>query len=268
MKLLVVTPTLGSSRWLKDTVESVERFAPGSRQILVAPREKMEALRKEFPAVEVVPERGGGMYAAINDGVAAAGGAWDAFTYLNDDDVLGPNFAAATRLMSATTGEGIVYGRVALIGAGGESLGALSISPVPNLNRELWEQRIEPLFQQGTLVNRAAWNRLAGFDETLRFCGDSEFLARACVKGVQFQRAAGGPVAAFRLRAGQLTKNRTAMEAERKKVDEKLGLRAKRKQGRHLLALMIFRVWNLPVYAGRVRRFGFVSFNEAMRRVE
>ena len=98
-----------------------------------------------------------------------------------------------------------------------------------------------------------------------RLCGDSEFLARLCVRGVPAVRV-GDEVAAFRLRSGQLTKNRPAMIEERARVDEKLGLRAGPLTVRHRWARLVFRAANLPVYAGRILRHGFVSFDQLLER--
>ena len=54
---------------------------------------------------------------------------------------------------------------------------------------------------------------MGGFDESFRFCGDTEYMARACVAGLPFRCATLRNVAAFRLRAGQLTKNLPVMQA-------------------------------------------------------
>ena len=266
MKILVVTPTLGESPWLAETVASVAALPLACAHVLVAPADAVPALAARFPRATVVAEPGGGMYAAINAGLAAARD-WDAFTYLNDDDRLLPRFAAVARA-AETAGDRplIVYGGVRLIDAQGRRLGAIPISPAASLNRALYAQRLEPVFQHGTLVTRAALRSLGGFDASLRFCGDSEFLARACVTGVPFVRAGGAAVAAFRLRAGQLTKNRAALVAERARVDEKLGLLASRITLRHRWARLIFRGANLPIYAERVARHGFVSFDELLAR--
>lgn len=208
---------------------------------------------------------GSGMYAAINTGLTGVEN-WDAFTYLNDDDLLLPGFSAA---VGAITHQGkqpsLAYGGVRLIDAEGRRLGAIPVSHQPTFNRELYAQRIEPVYQHGTLVSRAAWEQQGGFDPAFRFCGDSEFLARLCVRGVPAVHV-GGEVAAFRLRGGQLTKNRPAMLAERARVDQKLGLRVARLTTRHHWARLVFRVANLPVYAGRILRHGFVSFDELLER--
>jgi hypothetical protein len=266
MKLLVLTPTLGESRWLEETVASVAGLPVACRHVLIAPEKAVSVLSARFPAAQVVPERGVGMYAAINAGLAEVGD-WDAFTYLNDDDLLLPNFAAVAQT-AARAGDRplIVYGRVRLIDAQGRRLGAIPVSPAPSLNRALYAQRIEPVYQHGTLVTRAALGALGGFDETMRFCGDSEFLARACVTGVPFAHVGGAAVAAFRLRAGQLSKNRAALVAERARVDQKLGLLTSGMTLRHRWVRWRFRGANLCVYAERIARHGLVSFNELLTR--
>lgn len=265
MKILVVTPTLGQSAWLAETVASVAGLPVVCQHVLVCPAGARAELEKRFPQTQAVTEPGGGMYAAINAGIAAATGTWDAFTYINDDDLLLPGFAAqALILKRAGSGPMIAYGNVKLIDGRGRRLGAISVSPFPSLNRALYAQRLEPVYQHGTLVTRAALDALGGFDGSLRFCGDSEFLARACVSGVPFVRVGGGAVAAFRLHAGQLTKNRPAMLAERAQVDVKLGLLAPQSAIRRWWARFLFRTANLPVYAERVVRHGFVSFDELL----
>jgi hypothetical protein len=262
--MLVVTPTLGTSPWLAETVASVARLPVAGRQVLVCPAAVRAELEKRFPSVQVVTEPGGGMYAAINAGLAAVPD-WEACTYLNDDDVLLPNFAAVARALAGAAGRPMIaYGGVRLIDAQGRRLGAIPVSPDPALNRALYALRIEPVYQHGTLISRAAMDALGGFDAALRFCGDSEFLARACLKDVPFVRVRGGAVAAFRLHAGQLTKNRPAMLAERAQVDAKLGLLAPPPAGRRGWARLVFRVANLPWYVERVARHGWVTFDELL----
>jgi len=265
MKILVLTPTLGCSAWLDQTVSSVAGLAVECRHLLVCPASVRADLERRFPQLQVVTEPEGGMYAAINAGLSAAAGGWDAFTYINDDDLLLPGFACQVEtLKHAGSGPMIAYGNVKLIDGQGRRLGAIPVSPFPSLNRALYAQRIEPVYQHGTLVTRLALNALLGFDGSFQFCGDSEFLARACLAGTQFVRTGGNPVAAFRLRTGQLTKNRAAMLAERARVDEKLGLLAPQSAIRGAWSRLVFRAANLPVYGERVLRHGWMSFDELL----
>jgi glycosyltransferase involved in cell wall biosynthesis len=262
LQLLVVTPTLGQSPWLDETVASVAGQSFPCAHVLVAPLAAVPDLARRYPHVRVVTEPGGGMYAAINAGLAAVEN-WRAFTYINDDDLLLPRLA---RVMArARTAEArIVYGGVRLINTQGRRIGAIPISPVPSLNRLLYAQRTEPVFQHGTIVTRAVVERLGPFDTTLRFCGDSEFLARACVAGIPFVCATKQVVAAFRLRAGQLTKDLPAMLAEHHVVYNKHRLPAERITLKHRWARFVFRMANLPVYAERVARHGFITFGEQL----
>jgi hypothetical protein len=261
MKLLVVTPTLGQSQWLGETAASVPA---GGEHVLVAPAELLAALGAQYPGATVVREPGGGMYAAIN---AALKGRhdWDAFTYINDDDLLLPNFAAV-RQRAERGGNGIFYGGVRLIDAQGRRFGSIPISPSPAFHRDLYAQRIEPVYQHGTIITRSVFEALGGFDASFRFCGDSELLARACSSGVAFHCATRKEVAAFRVRAGQLTQHRPAMLAERARVDEKLVLLAPRAGGHPRRARWRFRAANLGIYAERIARHGFVSFDELLVR--
>jgi len=265
-RLLVVTPTLGRSPWLEETVASVAAQPFPCRHALVAPAAECAPLARRYPHAVVLPEPGGGMYAAINAGLAGAG-EWDACTYINDDDFLLPGFARVVA-RARTTDERVVYGGVRLVNGAGARLGAIPTCPWPSLNRRLYAQRVEPVYQHGTVATRAVIERIGPFDSSLKFCGDSEFLARACVSGVPFVRATAGVVAAFRLRPGQLTKNLPAMQAEHERLYAKLRLPAPRLTLEHRFARFAFLLANTPVYLERIRRHGFLTFGEVLASVE
>jgi hypothetical protein len=266
-RILVITPTLGTSPWLGETVESVARLGLAGEHVLVAPAAVVAEVQGRFPLTRVVAEPGGGMYAAINAGLRA-GKDWDAFTYINDDDLLLPGFARVAAKLGNPIERRVIYGGVRLIDKKGRRLGAIPISPVPALNRLLYAQWIEPVYQHGTLVSRAVVESGGGYDESFRYCGDSEFLGRACLAGVTFVHATSRPVAAFRLRAGQLTKHLEAMQAEHRRMEQKIPLRAAQRGWRHLGAKLVFRAANVPVYLERIARFGFIGFGEVLARGE
>ena len=266
MNLRVVTPTLGQSPWLDETVASVRTLGLAGGHVLVTPAAEAAALAERFGGVTVVAERaaGSGLYAAINDGLVAPG-PWDAFTYLNDDDLLRPGFAAVVAHVGPAAGPLLVYGRVELIDGTGRRLGAIPVSTWPRYNRALYAQRLEPVYQHGAVITRAAWEQCGGFDPSFRYCGDSEFLARLCVREVPAVYA-GGAVGAFRLHRGQLTKHRSAMIEERARVDQKLGLLPPRLTLGDRWAWLAFRTANLPIYAERIARHGFITFDELLER--
>lgn len=114
MKILVVTPTLGESPWLAETVASVAALRIPGAHVLVAPEAAVGKLAARFPGVTVVPEPGGGMYAAVNAGLAAVQG-WEAFTYINDDDLLLPGFTAVVERASHAAGTPLLAYGLSLI---------------------------------------------------------------------------------------------------------------------------------------------------------
>lgn len=266
--LLVVTPTLGISPWLAATVASVAGAGPQVSHVLVAPPAAMADLRARFPAVQVIaePAGGSGMYAAINAGAAVPG--WEAITYLNDDDLLLPRFHAVRVALSraAPGAAAFAYGGVRLIDAAGRPLGRIPVSSRPGDHRTLYAARLEPVYQHGTVFTRAAWDRLGGCDPALRYCGDSDLLARACLLGLAARCATRAPVAAFRLHAGQLSQRRVALREERAAIDARLGLLAGPSTARRRLARLAFRLENLPLYLERIVRHGPITFDELIAR--
>lgn len=267
MNLLVVTPTLGRSPWLKETIASVRENAPKASHLLVAPEPVVANLRAKFPGTTVATDPGDGMYAAINSGAAVADD-WDAITYINDDDLLLPPFADLASIAlrgNSPLSPLLVYGQVRLIDAQTKSIGRIPVSPFPEINRLLYAQRLEPVYQHGTILTRAAWAQLGGFDPTFRLCGDSELFARACFQGIPVRHVR-KVVAAFRLHGKQLTKSRFAMREERQRVDEKLHLLPPKTSWKHLLAALLFRLANIPVYSGRIMRHGWARFDDVLER--
>lgn len=224
----------------------------------------MEELAGRFPGTTVAPEPGGGMYAAINTALAMAGD-WEAFTYINDDDLLLPRFARVVECIQRYP-KGAAYGGVRLIGTHGQPLGSIPISPFPSLNRRLYGQRVEPVYQHGTVFSRNLYERIGGFDQGFRFCGDTEYMARACVAGLPFKCATVRSVAAFRLRAGQFTKNLPLMQAESDRAHTKLSLPERPITLRHRWARLVFRASNLPIYLERIARHGPITFGELLAR--
>ena len=262
-----MTPTLGRSPWLPETVRSVAELPFPVRHVLVAPPAEVARLRNSFPNVTVAEETGGGMYAAINRGAAAIDD-WDLLTYINDDDSLLPGFRSVALCASKNAHlPFLAYGRVRLIDASGRRIGTIPVSPLPSINRALYAQRIEPMSQQGSLVTRTAWEKLGGYDTSWKLCGDSDFLARACVAGVRF-RFVNRTVGTFRLRAGQLTKSRGQMLEERERIDRNLELLAPKRAPRYLLARGVFRLYNASAYIERVVRHGFHSYLDVVNRFD
>jgi len=197
-QVIVITPTLGRSRWLDQTVESVAIHMGGN-----------PGLRH----VEIMAEGAGtlGLYDAVNYGVRSEGG-WDWMTYLNDDDVFGPGFDQSLKA-AANDPADVIYGRASYIDAEGQALGAFPVESQPRRLASLMAAGIPPFTQQGTLVRRACFDRLEGFDPQFRLAADFDFWVRAVQAGCSFCYL---PVetGSFRLRKGQLSTDQDSVRSE------------------------------------------------------
>lgn len=221
-QVLVVTPTLGKSRWLEQTRASVVAHCPGAIHVLATPGSEVCGLQHRFPSCTVVADRGkaGGMYGAINAGIVAAADSWDWFTYINDDDLLAPGFSSI--LGQIVSGQAdLYYGDVAYVDEADRVIAPIPIERNPLYFRDLFRCGITPLVQQGMLVRRDLLERLGCFDTAYSLSSDLDFLARAFAGGAIF-RHAGTMVGAFRIQPGQLSGQAAAMEAQCRQIRERL----------------------------------------------
>ena len=206
--LLVVLPTLGRSPFLDAAVASIRAVGFAGMQLVMAcPAQRVEELRARFPDFEVVADAGpaGGLYGAINAGLAAARPGWEWFTYLNDDDLLTPGFAEAARRHCRLENTHVVaYGDILLIDRQDRPLGHMTVEKNPSRFGALLQGGTSPVGQQGMLFSEPAVRALGGYRPEIRLCGDLDFWARAYAAGYAF-RHYGTTVGQFRLQPGQLS---------------------------------------------------------------
>jgi len=264
--ILVVTPTLGDSPFLDQTVRSVRAHPGGVHHVMVAPAGIVASLQQRYPHAEVMPDAGraAGLYGALNVALTGTAYPWEWFTYINDDDTLLPGFGSLAESANRTTPPAdVLYGDVELIDEGGRCISRITIERNPAWIPALLQQGISPLMQQGMLFRRTVVNRLRGFDTRYRLCADLDFWLRAYVHRARFhyhpQR-----VAQFRLRPGQLSGNTLITDREQRVI-----------VSRHLpellpafkrrVACWRYRWCNLPRYVARVRSRGFQTSYELLQ---
>jgi GT2 family glycosyltransferase len=268
-RILIVTPTLGDSPFLDETVASVTSQSAEIQHIMAVPAVKVPALQARFPHVHVCADQGktGGIYGALNAGIAAASGRWDWFTYINDDDTLLPGFSTMLeREAAANASADVVYGDVELIDEDGRCVSRITTERNSTWIPALLQQGISPLMQQGMLFRRALVERLKGFDTRYRLCADLDFWVRAYAGGAKF-RSHRARVAQFRLRRGQLSGNTSVTEFEQSDI-----------VARHLprkvtpvvrgFARVRYRWCNLPRYVARFWSRGFQTSYELLETGE
>jgi hypothetical protein len=257
-RLLIVTPTLGTSRFLDETMASV-RAVPGPvLHVISCPGPRVEELALRFPQCRVVADAGpkGGIYGALNAALeAVADQNWDWFTYINDDDTLGPGFPAALEShRSRAEPEPVVYGNVRLIDDDSQPFGWITTESSPAKIRLMLHQTISPLNQQGMIFSRQAVDHLKDFDLRYKLCADLDFWVRALEAGFSF-RFVPLEVGKFRVRRGQLSADIDLTRTEFRDIvfrhlpppPGQLTLKAAR---------LRYRMINLPRYLERLRHRG------------
>lgn len=264
-QLLILTPTLGTSPYLEETVRSVRACRANVRHILVGPAGRLGELQARFPECEVTADQGraGGIYGALNAGLAAAGDGWDWFTYINDDDLLSAGFSRLLdrhcRPENAAT---VAYGDILNIDAAGQGLGRMTIESDPRRIPALLQQGISPLGQQGMLFARETVRALGGYRLTYKLCADLDFWARALAAGFRFVYYP-WTVGCFRIQPGQLSGDVSLTRREQDSVTREsfpapAGALARR------LARWNYRLRNAPRYVERWRAVGRLTTSDAM----
>jgi glycosyltransferase involved in cell wall biosynthesis len=254
--VLVLTPTLGESAFLDQTVASVAAQSVPILHVLSVPAAKAEAVQRRFKHTLVVPDAGraGGIYGALNAGLQAAPPDWEWFTYINDDDVLLPGFSDLVRRQAGGPGGGVAYGEVDLLDESDAILTGITIERNPRRLGALLQSGISPLMQQGTLFSRAAVVAAGKFDLRYRLCADLDFWLRCWASGQPFTYHR-MRVAQFRLRAGQLSGDTARTRAEQDEIVRR-HLPLASGSAQRAWAVARFRVDNLPKYLRRFRRNG------------
>jgi GT2 family glycosyltransferase len=257
--LLVVTPTLGDSPFLDQTVASIEAQPLHIRHVISTPGRRVAELAARYPHALVVPDAGrlGGIYGAINAGIDAANTRfkWDWFTYINDDDALLPGFGHVMleNLRSADPAP-VLYGDVELIDEEGARISRITTAENPDWIPALLHQGISPLMQQGMAFRRDVVDRLGGFDLRFRLCADLDFWLRAYAHGDPF-RYHPECVAQFRLRNGQLSSDTNVTKFEQDTIVAR-HLPWRPSYVNRLATRFLYRAYNLPRYVERFRTRG------------
>jgi GT2 family glycosyltransferase len=207
MNLLLITPTLGRSQFLDETVRSTR--LPGVRvhHTICCPADRVTALQQRFPGSQVVEDQGmqGGLYGAINAGLAAVREPWDFFTYLNDDDLLGRDFAAMFKRHALPANlNTVAFGCITNIDQLGRELMQMTVGPYPRDYPALLHTGISPTGQQGMIFGRRVVESIGFYSTRYKLCGDLDYWCRAMAAGFRFVFY---PVEAgkFRIQAGQLS---------------------------------------------------------------
>jgi GT2 family glycosyltransferase len=260
MKLLIVTPTLGRSPHLHETVACINGLEIPIYHILACPKSQISELKRRFPRSSVVCDQGeeAGLYGAINAGLAAAQESWDFFTYLNDDDLFGNDFAAMFKRHGVPSHLNTVgFGCISNIDGSGRRVMGMTVGPDVRQYPALLQSGVSPTGQQGMVFGRNVVEAIGMYSTRYKVCGDLDYWCRAMSAGFRFIFY---PLEAgqFRVHEGQISGDVSTLRSELKCVTSANFPRQTaflRKQW----AKVVFRIYNLRRYSERILRYGFKS---------
>jgi hypothetical protein len=258
MKLRIVMPTLGQSRWWPEVTRSAAGI-PEAERVVVCPVDPAGRSSE----TRWVRDSSAGLYAAVNSGLRAPGD-WTLGTYLNDDDLLVPaGVQAAIQLLENERELGAVFGRVHLVDEQGARFAEIPVARRAEDLGPLVAAGIVPLAQPGTVFRRAVFESLGGFDEGWRAAGDIAFFLQAWRAGWKFAFV-DAVVAEFRVHSEQISQQAGLVQREKTRlVDVARAVPEWRKAAG--AAKWRFRAANLGVYFARLRGHGFVSMSGLQR---
>jgi glycosyltransferase involved in cell wall biosynthesis len=201
----IVTPTFNSEKYLEWTILSTRLLRErGARHVVVDSfsNDKTQEIAacSSVPVILCPP---GNMYQAINMGLSSGEREW--CCYINSDDLIYSQcFLGA--LAGVPKSVDILYGDIDYIDSLGRYLHSWRCPP-PFFIAQLIESGFMPFPQQGMMFRRNVFEQLSGFNQSLKYSADFDFVVRALGRGFKFAKYSSGPTAAFRIHAGQLSQS-------------------------------------------------------------
>ncbi len=218
----VVTPTLNAERYLERTLQSIWSQQGESLQVRHVIVDGFSTdgtveIAKRFPS-EVVVAKDGGMYEAVNRGLAAVEG--DIIGYINADDEIAPGALRTVADALASHPEAQwVCGRLEYIDGEDRVLGAWT--PVPMTLRSYAGIGWSCVPQQTVWVRRSFYERVGPYDTVFKNCADYDWYARAMRLSPPLILPE--VVGRFRLHESNLSYDAAKMENESRQIQERYG---------------------------------------------
>ncbi len=186
MKFSIITVCYNSARSIRDTFESVLQQDFEDYEYLVvdgASRDETVAIIREYEPrfagkMRWISEPDGGIYEAMNKGLAMADGEF--IGILNSDDRYEPGALRAVAAATLARPEGdVFYGITRYAAANGQEKMLLRSHHTSLIH--------DTICHQACFVSNQLYRRMGGYDLQYRIASDYDFLLRAYLDGAAFQ---------------------------------------------------------------------------------
>ncbi|PKV62738.1 glycosyltransferase family 2 protein [Pontibacter ramchanderi] len=187
MKISIITPTYNSAAYIKDTLDSIHQQTYRNFEHVVIDglsTDNTLEIVKNYDIKKVISEKDSGQSNAINKGFGLIDG--DIFAWQNGDDLYTPDaFQIVTDYFTANPEVDIVYGYYQMIDEQGDWL--CDVQPIEWNSWLFIHGRFCPV--QPTVFWRRRVSEAVGLlDESLYFCMDVDFYAKALKQGFTYGR--------------------------------------------------------------------------------
>lgn len=207
-RVSVVTPTLNQAPFLERTLASVRgQTYPNIEHIVIdggSTDGTLDMLRRESDdgSIRYLSEPDDGMYEAVNKGLHMATG--EVLAYLNSDDAWLPwAIETAMRVFDRRPDVDVVFGDGIKVE---HETGIQRLRLLPPFDRRSLAS-YDSLLQPAVFWRRRLFERLGGFDPSMRFVGDLDYWLRAAESGATIAHVR-EVLAIDRIHAGRLSASR------------------------------------------------------------
>jgi glycosyltransferase involved in cell wall biosynthesis len=185
MKISIITPAFNSGRYILETMKSIHSQSyKNFEHIIVDGLSKDNTLEivKKFENTFVISEKDNGQSDAINKGFRKCGG--DIIAWQNaDDNYLPGAFESVVKFFNDNPNVDLVYGYYQLIDSSSNWI--CDVYPMKWNDWMFKHGRFVPL-QPTVFWRRSVLESIGLLDESLHYCMDVDYFARALNKGFNF----------------------------------------------------------------------------------
>lgn len=179
-KISIVTPVFNGEKYIEDTIISVLSQGYDNLEYIVidgaSTDNTLSIIKKYDQHISLIlSEPDGGMYDALDKGLKLATG--DLMAYLNSDDTYCKNaLHKVANFYTANNRPDFLFGDCVIWD---QETDCKVIYKSTKLPKKLHLVGRTPFCQQSAFWSRQLFERLGGFNSSLKYCGDYEFFTRA-----------------------------------------------------------------------------------------